>query len=65
MYLFQIIINDDKDREEMQTNINKLMEWADKWQMDFNTSKSKVLHVGSTTGSSKKKPNITLIQLEM
>ena len=42
------VVTDDKDKEAMQANINKLMEWAEEWQMDFNTSKCKVLHVGST-----------------
>jgi hypothetical protein len=40
------VVNNEDDREEMQRNINKLMEWADKWQMDFNTTKCKVLHMG-------------------
>ena len=39
---------DDADREQMQLCIDKLLEWADKWQMEFNSTKCKILHVGNT-----------------
>ena len=39
---------DDNDRERMQQSINKLMEWTEKWQMEFNSTKCKVLHAGNT-----------------
>ena len=39
---------DDADREQMQECIDKLLEWADTWQMEVNSSKCKILHVGST-----------------
>ena len=32
----------------MQRNIDKLMKWANTWQMDFNTTKCKVIHMGSS-----------------
>ena len=30
----------------MQEDLDRLVEWADKWQMQFNVSKCKVMHVG-------------------
>ena len=30
----------------MQEDLDRLVEWADKWQMEFNVSKCKVMHVG-------------------
>ena len=36
------------DKKEMQRNIDKLMEWANAWQMDFNTTKCKVMHMTVT-----------------
>ena len=30
----------------MQADLDQLVEWADKWQMQFNVSKCKVMHVG-------------------
>ena len=39
---------DEADREQMQQCIDKLLEWADNWQMEFNSSKCKILHVGNT-----------------
>ena len=35
-----------RDTVEMQEDLNRLVEWADKWQMQFNVSKCKVMHVG-------------------
>ena len=34
-----------RDTVEMQEDLNRLVEWADKWQMQFNVSKCKVMHV--------------------
>ena len=39
---------DEADREQMQQCIDKLLEWADNWQMEFNSTKCKILHVGNT-----------------
>jgi len=30
----------------MQEDLDRLVEWADKWQMQFNVSKCKVMRVG-------------------
>jgi len=39
-------VSDTVDALGMQEDLDKLVEWADKWQMQFNVSKSKVMHVG-------------------
>ena len=31
---------------ELQEDINKLVEWANKWQMSFNIDKCSVMHIG-------------------
>ena len=31
---------------ELQEDINKLVEWANKWQMNFNNAKCSVMHIG-------------------
>ena len=31
---------------ELQEEINKLLEWANKWQMSFNVDKCSVMHIG-------------------
>ena len=31
---------------ELQEDINKLIEWANKWQMSFNVDKCSVMHIG-------------------
>ena len=40
-------IQDDGNREELQSDIAKLGEWADKWAMEFNIEKCKVMHIGA------------------
>lgn len=37
----------DNDRAAMQKDIDKLVEWAETWQMEFNSGKCKVMHLGS------------------
>ena len=32
---------------ELQEDIIKLVEWANKWQMNFNVDKSSVMHIGN------------------
>ena len=31
---------------ELQEDINKLVEWANKWQMSFNVDKCSVMNIG-------------------
>ena len=40
------VVLDDDDRQALQNDINKLLEWAETWQMEFNYGKCKVLHLG-------------------
>ena len=35
------------DRLQLQTDLDNLCAWADNWQMTFNVSKCKVMHIGS------------------
>ena len=35
-----------KNNDGCINDLNKLFGWADKWQMDFNSKKCKVLHIG-------------------
>ena len=39
-------IKEDQDRQEMQEDLERLSEWAEKWEMAFNVEKCKVMHVG-------------------
>ena len=39
-------VTDTRDNMRMQIDLDKLVEWADKWQMHFNASKCKVICVG-------------------
>ena len=39
-------VEKEEDRKKMQMIIDNLVEWADKWAMQFNATKCKILHVG-------------------
>ena len=39
-------INSDADRQHLQDDLNKLIEWSEKRQMMFNFGKCKCLHIG-------------------
>ena len=45
---FGRIIRTEEDQIKMQNDIEKLMEWAETWQMDFNSKNCKVMHFGRT-----------------
>ena len=32
--------------DDMQRDLDIMVEWADKWQMEFNVDKCKVMHIG-------------------
>ena len=40
---------DEKDKGMLQTDLNKLTSWAQKWKMEFNVAKCKVMHTGNNT----------------
>jgi hypothetical protein len=39
-------VRTDKERQELQEALDKLCHWADRWGMEFNVSKCKVMHMG-------------------
>jgi hypothetical protein len=43
--LFQLV-SDDESRRLLQEDLNKLTQWAAEWQLQFNSSKCKILHIG-------------------
>ena len=42
------VICNDEDHKKMQRDIDKLLEWAETWQMEFNSGKCKIMHFGRT-----------------
>ena len=45
-------LRDEADCSMLQRDLDKLVTWAQKWQMDFNVKKCKVMHVGKQKNSS-------------
>ena len=42
------IIHNDEDHMKMQSDIDKLLKWAETWHMEFNSKKCKIIHFGRT-----------------
>ena len=40
------VYNTSQNKDIIQNDLGKLHEWSDIWQLYFNTSKCKVLHIG-------------------
>ncbi len=36
-----------RDKDKLQNDLDRLVSWEQKWQMNFNVNKCKVLHIGS------------------
>ena len=58
--LYQRARNRD-DIMELPKDINKLVEWANKWQMSFNVDKCSVMHIGHNNMQS----NYNMTNLEL
>jgi ribonucleases P/MRP protein subunit RPP40 len=43
------VIKNEEDKETLQSDLNKLMEWSDKWLLRFNQDKCKVMFIGDDT----------------
>ena len=41
-------VNNSYDRDLLQRDLEQLKQWSDTWQVPFNTSKCKVMHIGRT-----------------
>ena len=39
-------VNTDGDKQHLQNDLDRLVEWSEKWQMLFNFGKCKCLHTG-------------------
>ena len=40
-------VMDDKDKCKLQDDHNKLVSWVERWKMEFNVIKCKVMHTGN------------------
>ena len=40
------VIKSTEDKNKLQEAINKLLEWAETWSMQFNATKCKIMHIG-------------------
>jgi ribonuclease P/MRP protein subunit RPP40 len=39
-------VGTDQDKEKLQQALDNLCDWADKWGMEFNIKKCKIMHLG-------------------
>ena len=40
------VIEGERDQDDFQSDLDKLVEWSEAWQMKFNFDKCKVMHIG-------------------
>ena len=41
------VVENENDRKEFQEGLNRLMQWAKDWQMEFNVDKCHIMHIGA------------------
>ena len=39
-------VDSERDREVLQRDLDRLVQWSERWQMKFNVEKCKVMHLG-------------------
>ena len=54
-------VESQEDRHQLQVDLNKLVKWAEKWQMLFTKDKCKCLHIGQTNAKNKYIMNNTVL----
>jgi hypothetical protein len=47
------VVNNEKDAESLKKDLEKLEKWSSDWQMQFNTEKCSVMHLGNKNKSSQ------------
>ena len=59
-------IHSKSDSENLQTNINYMLEWSDRWLLRFNCEKCKILHIGKNNPNYEyvMKDNNKIVNLE-
>ncbi len=40
-------VNNDEECQSLQNDLNSLVDWSAQWQLNFNISKCKVMHIGT------------------
>ena len=54
-------VESQEDRHQLQSDLNKLVKWAEKWQMLFNKDKCKCLHIGQANAKNNYLMNNTVL----
>ena len=54
-------VESQEDRHQLQSDLNKLVKWAEKWQMLFNKDKCKCLHIGQANAKNNYIMNNTVL----
>jgi hypothetical protein len=56
-------VQSENDRRTLQTALNNLCDWTEKWGMCFNVSKCKVMHFGRVNPNCKYTMNGVVLRL--
>ena len=44
-------VEDEFDRDRLQKDLDMIISWSDKWKMEFNVKKCKLMHMGRNNRS--------------
>ena len=67
-------IQNDQDRARLQRTIDSMFEWTTQWQLHFNSSKCKILHIGDNnpkytyyigTGNDRREIEVTTLEKDL
>ena len=51
------VINDASHQDAFQSDLDKLMQWSERWQMELNFTECNTLHIGSIKNGSEHEMN--------
>jgi hypothetical protein len=56
-------IDNDEDKRKLQADLTELVKWSERWQLQFNETKCKVLHLGRTNAQQQYSMNGVILDV--
>ena len=55
------VVNNQQEAEELQTDLDNIGMWSEKWQLNFNIGKCKNMHIGKINENEQRESYMTKI----